>query len=57
MIVDAYYDIFAALSDAGFGKGFDPKTIPECRAKFWPALDEFLTFIEPFCARGPFLTG
>ena len=57
MIVDAYYDIFTLLGDAGFGKGFDPSTIGETRPKFWEALDKFLAFIEPFCQKGPWLCG
>ena len=57
MIVDAYVDVFEALGDAGFGKGFDPSTIPETRPKFWEMLDKFLAFLEPFCGRGPWLCG
>ncbi len=58
MIVDAYQDMFNAGNAAYFGKGGDASTIPECLTKY---LDEevpkFLTFLEPYCARGSFLVG
>ena len=57
MIVDAYIDIFDLGIDAALGKNFDPASLPDCRAKFWPKLDEFLTFLEPYCAKGQWLNG
>lgn len=57
MIVDGYVDLFDLSGDAAFGKGFDPSTIPDCRTKYWAKLDDFLTFLEPYCAKGQFLCG
>ena len=57
MIVDAFQDIFELSADAAFGKGFDPATIPDCQAKFWAKLTDFLTFLEPYCAKKQFLCG
>lgn len=57
MIVDSYGDILKLLFEASQGKGLDPSTKVECQEKFWPELDKFLAFIEPFCGRAQFLTG
>lgn len=55
MITDAYYDVFNQASNAIFGK--EGSTIPEEQEKYFTALDKFLTFLEPFAARGSFLCG
>lgn len=57
MIVDAFQDCFDLSGDAAFGKGFDPSTIPESRAKYFAKMRDFLTFLEPYCAKGQFLNG
>ena len=57
MIVDAFQDCFELSGDAAFGKGFDKATIPESQAKYWAKLCDFLTFLEPYCAKKQFLCG
>ena len=58
MLVDGYYDVFAAGTDAAVGKNSDPSTIPECSKKYLEeVLPKFLAIIEPYCAKGQWLCG
>lgn len=57
MICDYFQDIFDACATAAWGKGSDPATIPEARTKYWAKLTEFLTFLDPYCAKGEWLCG
>lgn len=58
MLVDGYYDVFAAGTDAFFGKGNDPSTVPDCQKKYCEeVLPKFLAILEPLCAKGQFICG
>ena len=53
MIVDGYYDVFGAGTDAAVGVNNDPSTCEAAREKYLKdVLPKFLTILEPFCARG-----
>ena len=58
MITDAYYDTFGPQGETVLGKGNDANTIPDCQKKYKDeVLPKFLTFLEPYCARGTWLCG
>lgn len=53
MLTDGFIDVFEVQREAIFGKNYDPSTIPETREKlFGTVYPQFLTILEPYCARG-----
>lgn len=55
MIVDAFADLFGPAFEACTGKDGD-KVEPR-KKYFGELLPKFLTFLEPYCAKGQFLCG